>query len=128
MTDREIFLKKFNNAFIENDLNFIFDSVTNDVHWEMIGEPVINGKEALIEAMNKVKHSREMTLNINSMLITEDAAAVDGSMTMKDSDDVEKKYTFCDLYKFSSSAENKIKEVRAFIIDVTNINGEKIES
>lgn len=128
MTDREIFLKKFNNAFVENDLNFIFDSVTNDVHWEMIGEPVITGKEALIEAMNKVKHSKEMTLHINSMLITEDVAAVDGSMTMKDSDDVEKKYTFCDLYKFSSSEENKIKEVRAFIIDVTNINGEKIKS
>ncbi len=128
MTDREIFLKKFNNAFVENDLNFIFDSVTNDVHWEMIGEPVITGKEALIEAMNKVKRSKEMTLHINSMLITEDVAAVDGSMTMKDSDDVEKKYMFCDLYKFSSSEENKIKEVRAFIIDVTNINGEKIKS
>ncbi len=127
MTDREIFLKKFNNAFVENDLNFIFDSVTNDVHWEMIGEPVITGKEALIEAMNKEKHSKEMTLHINSMLITEDAAAVDGSMTMKDSDDVEKKYTFCDLYKFSSSEENKIKEVRAFIIDVTNIPGDKFK-
>lgn len=119
MEDRETFLNKFNHAFVENDLNFIFDSVTEDVYWEMIGDQVIRGKEALIEMMNKVKQSHEMTLELHAMIIDKDKAAVNGSMKMKDSNGLEKTYEFCDLYRFSPSEENKIKELRAFIIEVT---------
>lgn len=120
MKDRETFLNKFNRAFVENDLNYIYDSVTEDVYWEMIGDQVIKGKEALIEAMNKVKEPRDMALDLHSMIIDNDRAAVHGSMKMKDSNGVEKAYSFCDLYTFSSSRENKIKELRAFIIEITN--------
>lgn len=120
MKDRETFLNKFNRAFVENDLNYIFDSVTEDVYWEMIGDQIINGKEALIEAMNKVKEPRDMTLDLHSMIIDNDRAAVHGSMKMKDKNGEEKAYSFCDLYTFSSSRENKIKELRAFIIEITN--------
>ena len=120
MKDRETFLNKFNRAFVENDLNFIFDSVTDDVYWEMIGDPVIRGKEALIEEMNKVKQPAEMTVDINSMILDKDKASVYGSMMMKDGEGVEKRFEFCDLYSFSSSEENKIKDLRAFIIEVTN--------
>lgn len=120
MKDRETFLNKFNRAFVENDLNYIFDSVTEDVYWEMIGDQIINGKEALIEAMNKVKEPRDMTLDLHSMIIDNDRAAVHGSMKMKDKNGREKAYSFCDLYTFSSSRENKIKELRAFIIEITN--------
>lgn len=125
MQDRETFLNKFNRAFVENDLNYIFDSVTEDVYWEMIGDQVINGKEALIEAMNKVKEPRDMSLDLHSMIIDNDKAAVHGSMKMKDSNGVEKAYSFCDLYTFSSSRENKIRELRAFIIETTDHPGKK---
>ena len=118
MTNRETFLNKFNRAFVENDLNYIFDSVTEDVYWEMIGDQVITGKKDLIEVMNKVKEPRDMTLALHSMIIDKDKAAVHGSMKMKDSQGLEKFYAFCDLYTFSSSGENKIRELRAFIIEI----------
>ena len=125
MEDRETFLKKFNRAFVENDLNFIFDSVTDDVYWEMIGDTVIRGKEALIEAMNKVKQPHDMTLDLHSMLVDKDKATVHGSMKRKENQGLEKTYSFCDLYVFSSSEENKIKELRAFIIEISDHSGKK---
>ena len=128
MADREEFLVKFNNAFVENDLNFIFDSVTTNVKWQMVGDPLLIGKEALIEAMNKVKQPKDMELNITSMIISGNAAAVDGTMHMKDDSNVEKKYSFCDLFKFSTTEENKIEEMKSYIINISDFPDEKSKS
>ncbi len=126
MTNKEEFLQKFNEAFVQNDINYIIDCTTDDVLWTMVGEKTIRGKEDLAVSINQMKESSEFKLNIDSMIIDGDRAAVDGSMSMVDKEGNRKTYGFCDLYKLTSDGDLKIKELKAYVIDVSkNLHDEK---
>lgn len=124
MTAIQEFLKKFNQAFIENDINYIVDSTTNDILWVMVGDNTIRGKEELTVAMNKMKNSSGLEITLNAMIINGDQAAVDGTMSFEDKDGNRKTYGFCDLYKFNNEEEIKIKELRSYIVP-TSMHNEK---
>ncbi len=118
MTERENFLRQFNDAFVKNDINFILDSVTDSVSWNMIGDSHIKGKEAVAKAMNKMEGPSELVLKINSIITRDSSAAVDGIMEMKDKEGNIKKYGFCDVYQFSDHKEFKISEMRSYIVEI----------
>lgn len=123
MTKREDFLKRFNDAFVNNDINFILDSVTDSIIWNMIGKSQLEGKEAVAEAMNKMEGPSELNLTILSIITHGRSAAVDGIMEMKDKEGNFKKYGFCDVYRFSSHKDSKISELRSYLVE---INEQKI--
>lgn len=122
MTRIEEFLQKFNEAFVQKDVNYIIDCTTNDILWIMVGDKTIRGKEDLTISMNEMKGSSGLQLQIDSMIISGDRAAVEGSMSMEDKDGNRKTYGFCDLYKFSNEGDLKISELRAYVIPTTMHN------
>lgn len=124
MTKTEEFLQKFNQAFVQNDINFIIDSTTDDIIWTMIGDKTIRGRENLAVAMNDMKNSSGLEIKINSTIIDGDQAAVDGSMSMEDKDGNRKTYGFCDLYRFRDDGDLKISELRSYIVS-TQMHNEK---
>lgn len=119
MKEKEEFLQRFNQAFLQNDVNYIIDCTTDDVLWIMVGDKTIRGKKDLAEAMNQIKASSSLDLKIDSMIIEGDKAAVDGTMSMDDKDGNRKSYGFCDLYKLTSDGDLKIKELRSYVVDVS---------
>jgi len=124
MSTIEEFLQKFNQAFVQNDINFIIDSTTDDIIWTMIGDKTIRGKEDLAVSMNEMKDASGLEIKIDSTIINGNQAAVDGSMNMEDKDGNRKTYSFCDLYKFRDDGELKIRELRSYII-ATSMHNEK---
>ncbi|HSP40345.1 MAG TPA: nuclear transport factor 2 family protein [Gillisia sp.] len=124
MTTKEDFLRKFNNAFIEHDINYIIDSTTNDILWTMVGDKTIRGKEDLAVAMNEMKDTSGLEISVDTMIIDGDKAAVDGNMSFEDKQGNRKTYGFCDLYKFRNDGELKISEMRSYIVP-TNMHNEK---
>ena len=124
MTKIEEFLQKFNEAFVQNDINHIIDCTTDDIIWIMVGDKTIRGKEELTVSMNEMQGASGLQLKIDSVIINEDRAAVDGSMSMEDKDGNRKTYSFCDLYKFRNDGDLKIAELRSYVI-ATKMHNEK---
>ena len=124
MNTKEEFLKKFNDAFVQNDINFIVDSTTNDILWTMVGDKTIKGKEDLAIAMNEMKGTSGLKINVDTMIIDGNQAAVDGTMSFEDKDGNRKNYGFCDCYKFREDGDLKISELRSYIIPI-NMHNEK---
>lgn len=123
MTTQQEFLQKFNEAFVQNDINHIIDSTTDDIIWTMVGDKTIRGKEDLAASMNEMKDSSGLEIRIDSMIIDGDEAAVDGTMSMEDKEGNRKTYGFCDLYRFTTGEDLKIRELRSYII-ATNLHNE----
>lgn len=124
MNTKEEFLRNFNEAFVQNDINFIIDSTTDDVLWTMVGDKTIRGKDDLAKSMNEMKETSGLTINVDSMIIDGDKAAVDGTMSFEDKEGNRKTYGFCDCYKFRNDGDLKISEMRSYIIP-TNTHNEK---
>lgn len=123
MTEKEQFLQKFNEAFVNNDTSFIIHNLTDDVSWTMVGEPTIKGKEAFIEFMGKMDPPTDMTLDIKNIFHHNNWATVEGSMRMNNKIGEEKKYAFCDVYKFDTENE-KIKGLTSYVIEMKPQNEE----
>jgi limonene-1,2-epoxide hydrolase len=110
---RKKFLADFNTAFATDDLDTLSKAFSDDIRWEMVGDSVIEGKEAAIELLKEMNgFMRE--LHIKSVITHGPLAAVDGTMMLEDG----KTYAFCDTYRFVSVGKNLIKEIRSYVIEI----------
>ncbi|CAN5402289.1 hypothetical protein BH23BAC2_BH23BAC2_07650 [soil metagenome] len=119
MENIEVFLKRFNEAFVANDINYIVDCTTDDVNWTMVGEKTIHGKEGLAKIFNNPHGMSNLEINVKSIITNGREASVDGTMRMKDKEGKWKDYGFCDIYKFADNENLKIKELRSYIVDLS---------
>ncbi len=118
---KEEFLRQFNNAFLKNDIAFILNSLTNDVHWEMVGDRTFKNKEEVKASFEEMNGNEGLTsLDIDTIITHGKSAAVSGTMKMKNKDGKETTYSFCDVYGFSGFKNPKIKKLTAYIIKTAN--------
>ncbi|MGP4071148.1 nuclear transport factor 2 family protein [Piscibacillus sp. B03] len=117
-TERQAFFEKFNQAFMTGDLDFILESVTEDVRWEMVGDDMIVGKEALKEALGGMNTNDTFKLNIHNTITHDTAASVNGVITFTTREGEDKKYGFCDVYKLDSVESGKIKELTSYVVEM----------
>ncbi|WP_027963629.1 nuclear transport factor 2 family protein [Halalkalibacillus halophilus] len=111
------FFKEFNKAFMTGNIEFILESVTDDVTWTMVGQDTIEGKEDLKEALSNMGDSSHFELEIHHTITHGLEASVDGTIKVKHagSDEV-KTYGFCDVYKLNKHKEGKIKELTSYVV------------
>ncbi|SEP99084.1 nuclear transport factor 2 family protein [Piscibacillus halophilus] len=117
-TERQKFFEEFNQAFMTGDVDFILDSVTDDVRWEMVGDDMIVGKEALREALGGVKTNDTFKLTIYNTITHGTAASVNGVITFTTKEGEHKKFGFCDVYRLSSHKSGKIKELTSYVVEM----------
>ncbi|MEP2772461.1 MAG: nuclear transport factor 2 family protein [Fulvivirga sp.] len=108
------FLKTFNIAFAKGDLEFITQSVTDDIVWNIIGDKKIEGKEKFTEELESMKSAKVSELVLEQILSHGKEGAVNGIMKMQDG----KKYAFADLYVFQGAKGTKIKTITSYVIGV----------
>ncbi|MDZ7693926.1 MAG: nuclear transport factor 2 family protein [Balneolaceae bacterium] len=112
MTKKEQLLRKFNEAFAQNDIEQILDNVTDDIRWTITGDCVINGREAFREALLEMAGDDPFNLSINDIITHGDSASVNGTMEAPDG----KTYAFCDIYKLQGLKNPKVKEMTSYVI------------
>lgn len=106
-------LRDFTQAFPKNQSDVILDNLADDVRWEMVGERVIEGKEAAKEMVMTMMDDSTEELYINTIITHGDTGAVEGTMKFKDGSE----FGFADIYEFTNhSEEAKIKSIRSFIV------------
>ena len=114
---KEEFLRKFNEAFLENDIPFILESVTNDVHWEMVGDRTLKGRSELKEFFDTMDESAGLeALDIQHIITHGKLGSANGTMKMKDKSGKLIQYGFCDVYEFSGFKNPKIKTLTSYMV------------
>ncbi|HLU51685.1 MAG TPA: hypothetical protein VKZ42_05925 [Flavobacteriaceae bacterium] len=108
------FLKEFNIAFANGDVEFISESVTDDVVWNIIGDKKIEGKEKFTEELNRMKSEKVSELILQHILSHGKEGAANGIIKMSDG----KKYAFSDFYVFRGAKGTKIKSLTSYVIGI----------
>ena len=116
--NKEEFLRKFNQAFVKNDIDFIVDNITDDVEWNMVGMETTQSKAAVESSFKKMENDFNVSeINIENIITHGKNASVNGIMKMKEKDKI-KNYGFCDVYTFSGFKNPKIKKLNSYIISL----------
>ncbi len=105
-------LRDFSIAFSEENIPFILDRVTDDIHWRIVGDKVISGKPAFAAALEEMKGVKTTGLTIHRIITHGAEAAVDGEVIVEDG----KKYAFCDVYLFAGARGDRIKALTSYVI------------
>ena len=90
---KQVFLKDFNVAFAEGNVDFIVDHVSEDIEWTVIGDSTIEGKTEFEAALRRMAHVKAESLTINGIITHGKEAALHGEMTLNTGDT----YIFCDI-------------------------------
>ncbi len=109
------FLKEFNIAFAKGNVEFITESVTDDIVWNIIGDKQMEGKEQFTEELEKMKSEKVSELVLKQILSHGKEGAANGVMKMQDG----KKYAFSDFYVFQGAKGTKIKAMTSYVIRVS---------
>jgi hypothetical protein len=108
------FLKEFNIAFANGNVEFIIESVTDEIIWNIIGDRKIEGKEKFSEELEKMKSEKATEIIIDQIVSHGKEGASNGIMKMQNG----KKYAFSDFYKFKGVKGEKIKSITTYVIGI----------
>jgi ketosteroid isomerase-like protein len=126
-TQLETFLQEINDAFARGDYAFFAANVADDVHWEMVGDSVTEGKAALMASFQPsaaaASPAAPPEITVNSIITHGNRAAVEGTMRWAGESGKLKNYAFCDVYTMSGFKDPKIRAVKSFVIELNEQNG-----
>ena len=111
---KNIFVQDLTIALAKRDSKFLLDNVTDDIRWNIVGDKLIEGKDSFAKALEKIKSDKAVQLTVHHVATHGKAGAVNGTTKMKDG----KTRAFCDVYEFSNSKGNNVKEITSYIIEV----------
>lgn len=110
---KNIFVTKMITAFAKGDVKFLLGHVTEDVRWIIVGQRVIEGKDAFAKALKEMKAEKVATLTVKHVATHGKAGAVDGTMTFANG----KTRAFCDVYEFGNAKGENVKEITSYVIE-----------
>ena len=108
------FLKEINIAFAKGNLDFLTESVTDKIVWNIIGNKKIEGKENFTEVLEKMEKEKASELILDRILTHGKEGAVSGIIKMQNG----KKYAFSDFYEFSGAKGTKVKSITSYVIGI----------
>jgi hypothetical protein len=89
--------------------------VTNDIHWHIVGERLVEGKEVFAEALEKIGNDRVENLIIRHVVSHGKAGAVNGISKLKNG----KTVAFCEVYEFSGAKGTSVREITSYAIEIS---------
>ena len=111
---KNIFVQDLTVAFAKGDSKFLLDHVTDDIRWNRIGDKLIEGKDNFAEALKKLKNAEAVELMVHHVATHGKAGAVNGTTKLKNG----KTYAFCDVYEFSNTKGDAVKEITSYVIEI----------
>ncbi len=118
MKEIENFLTKLNHAFANSNSSYILDHITDDIRWTIIGDQVIEGKEDFEKVIRQMETEEAYTVQIEHIIIQENTAAVNGSITSANETGTDRVYAFCDIYQLDSTDNPIIREITSYVLEV----------
>ena len=110
---RKEFLKQFHIALANSDSNFVIENITDDIHWEIVGNHAITNKEEFGKRILDSPFWNVKELVIDAIITHGNEASVNG--TVVTSDDL--KFAFCNVYKFKGFKGTLLKSIQTYLIE-----------
>ena len=110
---KNILLKDLVVALVKGDAKFFLATVTDDIRWDIIGNPLLEGKEEVAKALERMKGDKDTTLTIKHIATHGKAGAVDGTIELGNG----KILAFCDVFEFNSSTGKSVKEITSYVVE-----------
>lgn len=120
MSEKEEFIRNFNVAFSRNDLDYILDTMTENITWNFVGEKPMEGKEAVKEFMEPMKNVETLEMEVVQIVTHGRTAAANGWMKIKEPSGEVKKFGFADFYEFSGFKNPKISKMTSYVVENKN--------
>jgi len=108
-------MEKFNTAFANGEVDFIFEAAADDIIMNEVGHGISEGKAAFIEKMEPMRGYKADVYKVYRTLIEGNTAVVEGEMQFTD-EDGSVTYYFNDWYTFENE---KLKNLTAYMIKQT---------
>lgn len=110
---RAAFLREFNLAFIEGDIEKTLGFVAEDITWELVGEGTIEGREGMRAWLESMAGKRARRVELEHFITHGKVAAVNGSYEMESGSS----FRFCDVYEFASNrSDSPISKYTSYVV------------
>lgn len=107
------YVREFNVAFAEADVEKILDMFSDEAEWDMVGNTTYRGKNEIREALQTAKLQKAEELQIDNILSHGNRCSANGTLVFKDVS-----IYFSDVYVFSSHAVGaRIKKLISYAIE-----------
>lgn len=112
---RQRLIIELNMAFAEGDTDTIASFVAPDIRWEMVGDRVLEGKDAFIAQLRAIEQAKAASLHITSVLTHGREAAAHGVLDFGGG----RRIAFCDVYRFAGTAKSAlIRSITSYAVDL----------
>jgi len=109
---KNLLVEKTSIALARGDSKFLFDRVTDNIQWNVVGRRLIEGKENLTDALEKIRKDKVAEIIIQHVSTHGRAGAVNGTKKLENG----KSFAFCDVYEFSGAKGTSIKGITSYVI------------
>ena len=111
---KNLFLEQMTVAFAKADIRFILERVTDDFHWEVVGDRLIEGKDSLAIELQKRKEDKIVELTIQHVATHGKTGAVDGKIKRN----AGSLQAFCHVYEFQGAKATSIRAMTSYVIEI----------
>ena len=111
---------RLNEAFSKGDTEFILNNLTDDIRWNIVGMPSINGKKDFLKAMQMMELESFPDITINNVIAEGNYVVVESSGSANTKTGKPYNPSYCDIYRVK---DGKIQELTTYIVDIT-VNNE----
>jgi limonene-1,2-epoxide hydrolase len=110
---KKLFVKDFIVAIVSNDQAFINQNATDDIQWNRVGEQCIEGKDAVLAALQRTRAKTVAELTIYTIVTHGYNGVAEGLLKFKDGS----KIAFCDVFRFRASTNNApVKAITTYAV------------
>jgi hypothetical protein len=100
-------------ALAKRDTRFLIGVVTEDVRWNVVGRRVVEGRRALVEAIDETGRRDTVTkIAIDHVVSHGRAGAVDGTMQV-----AKRTVAYCNIYEFDSAKGTSVRTITTYAIE-----------
>ena len=119
MSEKEDFLRKVNQAFVDGDRQFLLEAIADDICWDIVGEKTVSGKSEFSDALELMQEMPPIQIDIHKVVIEENSGVVTGIVVGRNHMGQKKNFGFCDIYELQQSDRMRIEKMTSYVIDIS---------
>jgi len=113
---KNILIQDLMIAFAKGATQFILKSVADEIEWNIVGGPRIQGKANFSRHLKEMTNHKTAELNIFHVSTHGRTGAVNGTKKLKNG----QTFAFCDVYEFTNAKGTSIRDITSYMIEISS--------
>ncbi|MFA7419214.1 MAG: nuclear transport factor 2 family protein [Melioribacteraceae bacterium] len=113
LTNKKL-IRDINSAYLKGDTGFVSAHLTEDMCWNIVGMPVIIGKNEFLKAVKTLELENFPSISAKSIISEGEYVVVESSGRDTTNRTASSYRAYCDIYLIQ---KGKIKELTTYVVD-----------